>query len=82
MPEAFLYGWLLSLMSNCVPLEYMHLIIDKFRVQGWPFFYKLVIAYLLFLKEALMLSNDTAEFLMQINNSNGKDHGIYWKEMI
>ena len=49
-PEVFLYGWLLSLMSNCIPLEYMHLVIDEFRSRGWMFIYQLVITYLAYIK--------------------------------
>lgn len=66
-------------MSNCIPLEYMHLLIDKFRLQGWAFIYKIIIAYLLFIKEALLTADDTAEFLTQVNSANSKDHGIHWQ---
>lgn len=59
-------------MSNCVPLEYMHLVIDKFRLQGWPFLYQLVITYLIFLKEGLLLTSDCSEFLSQLNNASAK----------
>lgn len=80
--EVFLYGWVLSLLSTCIPLEFMHLMIDKFRREGWPFLYRLVIAYLLHLKEELMASNDSSEFLMKIDNGQSKELGIQWAELI
>jgi len=55
-----MHGWLLSLMGNCIPMEYMHEVIDRFRKQGWRYIYKLIITYLLFIKEFLLLSNDEA----------------------
>jgi hypothetical protein len=57
----------------------MHLLIDKFRLEGWAFIYRIVIAYLLFIKEALLTATDTAEFLIQVNSTNSKDHGIHWQ---
>lgn len=80
--EAFLYGWLLSLMSNCIPLEYMHLVIDKFRVQGWIFMYKLVITYLLFLKEGLLHCEESSEFLTTLSNTSSKELGLHWHEIL
>lgn len=78
----FLYGWLLSLMSTCIPLEYMHVVIDQFREKGWKFMYQLVITYLLFLKEYLLLAEDAADFLMNVNTKNSRELGIQWQEMI
>lgn len=49
-PNCFLNGWLLSLMSTSIPMEYMHEVIDRFRKKGWQFIYQLVVTYLLFLK--------------------------------
>lgn len=63
IPECFLNGWLLSLMSNCIPIEFMPEVVDNFRREGWNFIYRLVLTYLLLLKERLMLSGDQAEFL-------------------
>jgi hypothetical protein len=60
IPECFINGWFLSLMSNCIPIEYMPEVIDKFRQDGWQFIYKLIVTYLLYLKERLLFSNDQA----------------------
>ena len=60
VPDSFFFGWILRLMSNCVPLEYMHLVVDKFRENGWNFIYKLIITYLLFIKEKLLLCDDSS----------------------
>lgn len=48
--EVFLHGWLLALMGNCIPLEHMHAVVEKFRKDGWRFIYRLVITYLLCMK--------------------------------
>jgi hypothetical protein len=58
--DVFLNGWLLSLMSNSIPMEYMHQVLDKFKKKGWNYIYKLIITYLLFLKDFLLLCNDQA----------------------
>ena len=50
IPDCFLNGWLLSLMSNCIPIEYMPDILSEFMKKGWSSTYKLVVTYLLFLK--------------------------------
>ena len=47
-------------MSNCIPIEHMPQVINKFMERGWRFIYQLVVAYLLYLKERLMLSGDQA----------------------
>jgi hypothetical protein len=49
------YGWFLSLMCNIVPLEHAHLIIDRFIDSGWVGFLTVVVAYLVYLKEELMM---------------------------
>lgn len=54
----FLNGWLLSLMSNVIPLEEMQTVLNKFKKHGWPYIYRLIIAFLCFLKESLMISQD------------------------
>ena len=77
-PEVFMYGWLLSLMSNCIPLEYMHFVIDNFRKYGWDFMYRLVITYLLYTKEYLLITDDSSDFLSSLNNNNSKELGIEW----
>ena len=63
----FLNGWLLSLMSTAIPMEYMHGVLDQFRRKGWKYIYQLIVTYLLFLKELLLTSRDEAEFLMCLN---------------
>jgi hypothetical protein len=57
-------------------------VIDKFRRQGWNYIYRLIVTYLLFLKELLMTSRDEAEFLMNINTQSSRELGIQWAEMI
>lgn len=69
-------------MGTCIPLEYTHEVIDKFRDKGWKYFYKLVITYLLFLKEYLMMADDQAEFLSNLNTQSSRDLGVEWKDMI
>lgn len=82
LSEHLLNGWVLSLMSVCIPLQFMHEVIDKFREKGWNYLYRLVVTYLLFSKEGLMLASDQAEFLSSLNNKNSRELGIEWKEMI
>lgn len=58
MMDCFLNGWLLSLMSTSIPMEYMHEVVDRFKKKGWKYMYQLIITYLLFLKELLLTSRD------------------------
>lgn len=80
--DCFLNGWLLSLMSNAIPMEFMHEVVDRFRKSGWKYIYKLIVTYLLFLKEYLLISTDQAEFLINLNTQNSRELGIEWREMI
>jgi hypothetical protein len=82
VPECFLNGWLLSLMSTSIPMEQMHLVLDKFRRQGWGYIYKLIVTYLLYLKEFLLASRDEAEFLMFLSTQSSRQLGLEWAEMI
>ena len=74
--DCFLNGWLLSLMSTSIPMEYMHQVIDRFKKKGWKYMYQLIITYLLFLKELLLTSRDEAEFLMNVNIQSSRQLGI------
>jgi hypothetical protein len=56
----------------------MHLVIDKFKQKGWIFIYKLICTYLLFLKDRLLLCEDSAEFYGVISNTQSKDIGSEW----
>jgi len=82
IPECFINGWFLSLMSNCIPIEYMPPVIDKFRQDGWQFVYRLIVAYLLYLKERLLFSNDQAEFLQYLSSQAGREVGAEWPDLI
>jgi hypothetical protein len=37
-------------MSNYIPIEYMHKVVDQFKKNGFKFLYRLILSYLLFLK--------------------------------
>lgn len=54
----------------------MHEVIDRFRKQGWKYIYRLVVTYLLFIKEFLMLSNDEAEFLVYLSTKSSRELGV------
>ena len=45
---------------------------------GWSSTYKLVVTYLLYLKERLLLSQDQAEFLQCLSTQAGRDVGNIW----
>lgn len=82
MSDCFLNGWLLSLMSNAIPMEYMHEVLDKFRKKGWKYIYQLIVTYLLFLKDFLLISCDEAEFLSNLSSQSSREVGVEWREMI
>ena len=69
-------------MSNCIPIEYMPEVIDKFRQDGWTFIYRLIVTYLLYLKERLLFSGDQAEFLQYLSSQAGREVGGEWPELI
>ena len=41
-------------------MEYMDEVLEKFRVNGWKYIYQLIIGYLLYLKEYLLMAEDAA----------------------
>ena len=82
IPDCFLNGWFLSLMSNCIPIEYMPDVIDKFRKHGWNFIYRLIVSYLTFLKERLLVSEDQAEFLQYLSAQAGREVGTEWPRLV
>lgn len=82
LADCFMNGWLLSLMSNAIPMEYMHEVLDRFRKKGWAYIYQLVITYLLFLKQFLLTTRDEAEFLTNLNTQSSREWGIEWAEMV
>jgi hypothetical protein len=57
-------------------------VVDRFRKTGWRFIYQLVVAYLLFLKEKLLLSSDQSEFLENVSNQAGRELGFEWSQII
>ena len=69
-------------MSNCVPIEHMPQIVDQFRKDGWQFIYRLVLTYLLFLKEKLLMSDDQAEFLETLSSQAAREVGVHWGRVI
>ncbi len=69
-------------MGICIPLEHMHLLIQKFRLHGWNFIYQLIVTYLLFLKESLLQADDESEFLVSLNTKNSMEYGRVWEELI
>jgi|JI9StandDraft_1071089.scaffolds.fasta_scaffold981941_1 hypothetical protein len=81
-PESFLDGWLLSMMGNCVPLQYMAAVVEGFRAGGWVFLRRLVLAYLLFLRERLLGSRDQAEFLELVSVRAGQEVGSQWQQVV
>ena len=60
-------------------MEYMHEVLEKFRIGGWKYIYQLVVTYLLYLKEFLLLAEDAGEFLMNVNTKSSRELGIEWQ---
>jgi hypothetical protein len=50
----------------------MHIVLHKFKNQGWKYIYKLIVAYLCYLKDKLMTSYDEAEFLQNMSSEHSK----------
>lgn len=42
--------WVLSLLTSLVPLEYLHLVFLGFFEGGWPFFYRVCLAIMIYHK--------------------------------
>lgn len=66
-------GWILSLMLKVVPLEFSHLAIDAFIQEGFLAIYKIIITYLIYLKEELFIRNDSSDVLHRLSPSFQKD---------
>ena len=55
---AFLSSWYFSLMGAFIPLEYMHIVIDKFFRKSWVGINEIIITILLYKKSDLMNQDD------------------------
>jgi len=73
------YGWFLSLMCNVVPLEAAHLVIDKFVCDGWMGFLSVVVSYLVYLKEELMMKTEATDILARFSSHNEE---VEWEVVI
>ena len=57
-------------------------VVDGFMRGGWKFIYGLVVTYLVYLKERLMMSGDQAEFLECLSSKAGREMGESWEELV
>lgn len=65
--ELFITSWYFSLLGNFVPLESMHLVLDKFLRRQFAGLNELVITLLLRLKDSLMSLHDS-HLMMAFSN--------------
>ena len=83
--EIFLVEWLFSLFSSLIPLELQMDFYKGFFSQGWLFFYKMCISYILNLKGKFYEADEIYIGLKNgKNEENIKEEDIYnsWKKII
>ena len=74
-------GWFFCLMCNLIPLEDAHLLLDIFITEGFLGFYKVILTYLLFLKEELMMKDDTSDLLNRFSVTHSQEE-VDWEEIL
>lgn len=66
-------------MCNIIPLEYAHLVVDRFICRGWMGFLCVVLTYLIYLKEALMKLYEATDILARFSSRN---EDVKWEEIL
>ena len=67
--DPIMIGWLLSLMMNVIPLEHAHLMVDLFIEWSYRGIYRVIICYLVNLKEDLELRQDASDILYRLSST-------------
>ncbi len=66
--ELFATDWIFSLFASVIPFEKMSLFFTEFFEQGWPFFYKFILACLRHFQEVLLGGEDIASILTPLKH--------------
>jgi hypothetical protein len=80
--ELFASTWYFSLCGSFVPLDAMHIFIDKFLKKGFSGVNELLLAMLIRKKEILMNQQDS-QLMLEFSNQNLCDYAqeIDWEEL-
>ena len=73
----YITEWCFTLFSKIVPITEMGLVLHEFFEHGWCFFYRLVLAIILRLKEKLLSLKDPADILTIIKPSEVYKRGHF-----
>jgi hypothetical protein len=65
--EIFITSWYFSMFGNFVPLESMHLVLDKFMRSQFTGLNEIILALLIYLKPALLALHDN-HLMMAFSN--------------
>ena len=78
----FISSWYFSLCGSFVPLDSMHIFIDKFVKKGYAGINELIIALLLRKKLDLMKLEDS-QLMLEFSNQNLCDYAgkVDWKDL-
>jgi len=68
--EMFCAEWIFALFSSVVPVERIGMFYDNMLTQGWPFFYKLILAFLMQFKRQILTENDFPGILTILKSQN------------
>ncbi|KAL4486345.1 hypothetical protein ABPG72_007131 [Tetrahymena utriculariae] len=86
-PDMYITPWLFSQFGMMIPLKYLDIFYENMIQEGWSFFYKFVISYMIEQKQLIMEQDPmgTIEILTQKNNQianeqYSEDRG--WSDLI
>jgi hypothetical protein len=64
----FATDWILTLFSNLIPIESHHVFLTNFFVEGWNYFYKVVLTFLQSIEKELLNEEELGDVLMTLKN--------------
>lgn len=68
-------------MFNIIPLKYAHLCLDMFITEGFMGFYKIVMCYLVYLKEEIMCMEDMSDILTRFSSTHNQEK-VDWESIL
>ncbi|KAL4465305.1 hypothetical protein ABPG74_002019 [Tetrahymena malaccensis] len=83
-PSMFISEWILVLLTDIIPLEYSHLVLQGVFKEGWIFLYRTVINLIKILLRKLENLEDQSEILYVLKSvrSRQKEYQIDWSEIL
>jgi len=64
----FAMDWILTLFSVLIPIESHHIFLTNFMIEGWYYFYKVVILFLKSIEKELLNEDELCDVLLTLKH--------------